>query len=55
MPEKSKLIEFEGFIVDLFISETGDLGITVEKKENEDDSVDIFVDKDNLTVVSSNG
>jgi hypothetical protein len=52
IPEKNMKVEFEGFIVDLFLCESGDLGMTIEKAPEHEDNpgIDIFVDKENLHV-----
>jgi hypothetical protein len=46
--EKSVKVEFEGYVVDLFIAESGNLGMTVEVAPSHEDNhcVDIFVTKD---------
>jgi len=44
--EENHIVEFDGYIVDLFKTETGSLGITVERKQDnqeKSDAVDIFV------------
>ena len=50
--EKHVIIIFGDYVIDLFECETSNLGITVEKKPIHEDNpaVDIFVDKDDLTV-----
>lgn len=54
MKERSVLIEFEGFVVDLFLCDNGNLGITVEKAPAVDGQPcrDIFVDRETLEVHS---
>lgn len=52
--EVSQLIKLGDFVVDLFITDSGNLGLTVEKAPAHEDNtcVDIFVNSDTLEVVS---
>lgn len=56
--EKNVLIQFEGWEVDIFICESGDLGMTVTEhgkthKDIDAKSQDIFVNKDDIRIIHS--
>ncbi len=57
--EKGVTIQFENWIVDLFICDSGNLGLTVERNQpgmkfpdDDNPSVDVFVNRDTLAVHS---
>ena len=55
--EKNVIVEFEGYEIDIFICDNGNLGMTVHefnKTHNDEDakSTDIIVDKFDLSVHS---
>lgn len=51
-PEKSQKVCFEGFVIDLFLCDSGNLGLTIEKgpESETNPAIDIFVDGDTLQV-----
>lgn len=50
--ERNEKFYFEGFVIDAFITQSGDLGMTIERAPAYEDnpSVDVFVDKATLEV-----
>lgn len=43
--EPNCAVHFQGYIIDLFLSDDGVLGLTVEREGNPNNCVDIFVDR----------
>lgn len=57
MAEKSVMVGFEGYRIDIFICDDGQPGITIEKENTEGKSVDIFykIKEDKPIIISSIG